>query len=169
MKGRLLANVSNKETEQVFALMSHTLSDCNWLASLGKWLSVRVRTKWLWVRVPLQSLNLQISRLFRSSLTFRQLQSVDSLWNAYVTWKEHTLAYFVHIRIISNIACHKEVVKFNLLFISKFRFNKCLTILIWWSPQKQITLRTQHSDRNTVFWWQILQMMFLLFQVSLIP
>ena len=26
------------------------------MASLAKWLSVRLRTKWLWVRVPLQSL-----------------------------------------------------------------------------------------------------------------
>ena len=51
------------------------------LASLAKWLSVHLRTKWLWVRVLLQSLKLQISRLFRarSCLTFRQLQSVDSL------------------------------------------------------------------------------------------
>ena len=48
------------------------------LASLAKWLSVRLRSKWLWVRVQLQSLKLQISRLFqaRSSLTFRQLESV---------------------------------------------------------------------------------------------
>ena len=40
----------------------------------------------------LQSLNLQILRLLRasSSLTFRQLWSVDSLWNAYVTWQEYT-------------------------------------------------------------------------------
>ena len=47
----------------------------NHLANLPKWLSVRLRTKWLWVRVPLQSLNLQIWRLLRarSSLTFRQL------------------------------------------------------------------------------------------------
>ena len=47
----------------------------NPLAKLAKWLSVRLRTKWLWVRVPLQSLNLQIWRLLRarSSLTFRQL------------------------------------------------------------------------------------------------
>ena len=45
------------------------------LASLVKWLSIRLRTKWLWVRVPLQPLKFQISRLFpaRSSLTFRQL------------------------------------------------------------------------------------------------
>ena len=56
---------------------------------------VRLRTKWFWVRIQLQSLNLQISRLLRarSSLTFRQLQSVDSLWNAYVTRQEHTVGY----------------------------------------------------------------------------
>ena len=38
-------------------------------------------TKWLWVRVQLLSLKLQILRLLqaRSSLTFRQLWSMDSL------------------------------------------------------------------------------------------
>ena len=46
----------------------------NHLASLAKWLSVRLRTKWLWVRIPLLSLKLQIWRLLwaRSFLTFRQ-------------------------------------------------------------------------------------------------
>ena len=45
------------------------------VASLAKWLSVRLRNKWFWVRVQLQSLNLHISRLLqaRGSLTFRQL------------------------------------------------------------------------------------------------
>ena len=67
------------------------LPDCNGTQThnqLAKWLSVRLRTKWLWFWVPSQSLKLQISRLFltRSSVTFRQLLSVDSLWNAYVTW-----------------------------------------------------------------------------------
>ena len=44
------------------------------LAGLAKWLSVRLRTKWLWVRITLLSLKLQIWRLLRarSSLTFRQ-------------------------------------------------------------------------------------------------
>ena len=53
----------------------------NQLAKLAKWVSVRLRIKWLWVRIPLLSLKLQILHLFcaRSSLTFRQLQSVDSL------------------------------------------------------------------------------------------
>ena len=47
----------------------------NHWAILAKWLSIRLRFKCLWFWVPLQSLNLQISRLFwaRSSLTFRQL------------------------------------------------------------------------------------------------
>ena len=35
-------------------------------ASAAKWLSVRLRTMWLWIRIPLQSLKLQISRLFRA-------------------------------------------------------------------------------------------------------
>ena len=49
--------------------------------SLAKWLSGHLRTKWLLVRVPFQSLKLRISCLFqaRSSLTFRQLYSKDSL------------------------------------------------------------------------------------------
>ena len=51
----------------------------NCLASLAKWLTVRWRTKWLWVQVPLESLKFQTLCLFRArrSLTFRQLQSLD--------------------------------------------------------------------------------------------
>ena len=43
--------------------------------SLAKWLSIRLQTKWFWVRVHLQSLKLHVTRLLRarSSLTFRQL------------------------------------------------------------------------------------------------
>ena len=43
------------------------------LVRLAKLLSVRLRSKWLWIWIPLQSLKLQISRLFwvRSFLTFR--------------------------------------------------------------------------------------------------
>ena len=55
---------------------------CKWtlnrlakLASLAKRLSARLRTEWLWVRTPLQSLKLQVLHLFRarSSWIFRQL------------------------------------------------------------------------------------------------
>ena len=42
---------------------------------------------------------LQISWLFRirSFLTFRQLQSVVTLWNVYVTWQEHAVKCTVQI------------------------------------------------------------------------
>ena len=50
-------------------------------------------------KLDVQSFKLQILRLFqaRSSLTFRQLYSIDSLWNAYVTWQEHTLKCTIQI------------------------------------------------------------------------
>ena len=87
-----------------------SLSDCKWtrtqnqlvrkrrlnyfakLASFAKWLIFRLRTNWFWVRIQLQSLKLLISCLVqaRISLTFSQLQSVNSLWNAYATWQKHT-------------------------------------------------------------------------------
>ena len=56
------------------------------LGSLPKWSSVCLRTKWSWLRVPLQSLKLYILALFwtRRFFKFRQLHSVDSLWNTYV-------------------------------------------------------------------------------------
>ena len=41
-----------------------TLNHLAKLISLAKWLSVRFLTKWLWVRIPLQSLKLQMLRLF---------------------------------------------------------------------------------------------------------
>ena len=45
------------------------------LNHLAKWLSVRLRTKCLWVRIPLLPLKLQIWRQFRarSFFTFRQI------------------------------------------------------------------------------------------------
>ena len=69
------------------------------LGQLGQWLGVRLQTKWFGVWVQLQSLKLQILSQFRarSSLTFRLLQSVDSLWNVYVTWGEHTVKCTVPI------------------------------------------------------------------------
>ena len=71
---------SNPQTLIIRMRTLNCLATFNHLASLAKWLSVRLRTTWLWVRISLQSLKLQIWRLLwaRSSLTFRQLQSVAS-------------------------------------------------------------------------------------------
>ena len=60
------------------------------------------------MQVQLQSLKLQISRLLRprSSLTFRQLWSVDSLWSAYVTWQEHTVTpKQIVVKLLTNCLC----------------------------------------------------------------
>ena len=77
-------SISEQSTEPL-ELFSFKLNDSNWTrthnhlvrkrTSLAKWLSVGLQTKWLWIRVQLQSLKFQISRLFRgsSALTFRQL------------------------------------------------------------------------------------------------
>ena len=62
--------------------LNHLAKLAKWLSCVAihrtdkysKWLSVRLQTKWLWVRILLLSLKLQIWRLLlaRSSLTFRQ-------------------------------------------------------------------------------------------------
>ena len=63
------------------------ITQLNHLASLAKWLIARLQTKWLWVRVPWQSLKRKISRLFqaRSSLTFSNyrlwIHSETRMWN----------------------------------------------------------------------------------------
>ena len=89
----------------------------NHLLSLIKWLSVCLRTQWLWVRVLLKSLKLQISCLFRarSSFTFRQLQSVDSLWYILVC---NSPECFLSLRLFIKAWWTKlKVVKISTLFI----------------------------------------------------
>ena len=50
-----------------------TLNNLAKPASVTKRLNIRLRTKWLWVRLPLQSLYLSYLLQARNSLTFRQL------------------------------------------------------------------------------------------------
>ena len=59
------------------------LSDCNItqntaqsFASLAKWLSVRLRTNWLWVRVPLQSLILDIQATVECGFTLKLVRDM---------------------------------------------------------------------------------------------
>ena len=72
----LISNIKSDCNIQSSAPYRQVLTtQLNHLPSLAKWLSVCLRTEWLWVQVLLQSRKLQISRLFRArgSLTFRQL------------------------------------------------------------------------------------------------
>ena len=63
----------------------------------------------MWVWVLLQSLKLQILRLFwvRSSLTFRKRYIVDSLWNAYVTW------YWCKVKCTIEVRTHDKAHSFG--------------------------------------------------------
>ena len=65
---------SNKIRTYNLLVRKRTLNHLAKLASLAKWLSVCLQTKWLWVRILFLSLKLQIGRLLlaMSSLTFRQ-------------------------------------------------------------------------------------------------
>ena len=49
----------------------------NHLASLAKWLSVRLRTKWLWVWGPLQSQKAEAQKEDKPSLTKEYGENVD--------------------------------------------------------------------------------------------
>ena len=42
----------------------------NHLASLAKWLSVRLRIKWMWVRVPLQSVKCTLKPISTAALEY---------------------------------------------------------------------------------------------------
>ena len=79
---------SNEIRTHNHLVRKRTLNHLAKLARLAKWLSVRLQTKSLWIRISLLSLKLQIWRLLRvrSSLIFRQTIECGSLWNSYVTW-----------------------------------------------------------------------------------
>ena len=59
----------------------------NHLASLAKWLSVRLWTKWLWFWVQLQSFKLQISRLPRARSSWHS--GNYRVWSQYETRTWH--------------------------------------------------------------------------------
>ena len=105
---------------------------------LAKWLSIRLRTNWLWVRVPLQSLKLQILRLlwvpwqsgnYRPELCFwlRLLSNLMFHHVNYIKWV--TSKIFQLSAPVSN----KRLI-FNAVVIKDFRFRCCSfsnPLLIW--------------------------------------
>ena len=80
------------------------------MASLAKWLSVRLRTKWLWVQITLLSLKLQIWRLLRarSSLTFRQTRecrfTLKLVHDMIITHSQKSPAYLFQVVAENNTA-----------------------------------------------------------------
>ena len=80
------------------------LNQLSHLISLAKWLSVRLRTEWFWVRVQLQPRNLQISRLLRArnSLTLDKSQIRTLSVYIYFSIKN----YLLSLSIIEYILYH---------------------------------------------------------------
>ena len=118
---------------------------------LNGWVFV-LRTKWLWVWVLLQSLKLQILHLFqaRSSLAFRQLYSVDSLWNLYVTWQEH-IDIIITFSVVSNPYTCYPYNSWKLFFKDHdyVLLGSCLKIPCWkWYSQKNSGYVTDYYIRS---------------------
>ena len=70
----LILSVSNAIRTYNHIVYKRTLNHLAKLANLAKWLSVHLRAKWLWIRIALPSLKIQLWRLLwtRSSSTFKQ-------------------------------------------------------------------------------------------------
>ena len=115
------------------------------VASLAKWLSVRLRTKWLWVRIPLLSLKLQIWRLLRawSSLTFRQTTecrfTLKLIRDMIITYSQTSI--FVIIRRIYHYRFMCNHIKNERYFASFLHFwNLHYTLLSIFQKNKETGL-----------------------------
>ena len=77
--GKHISKTKNIDCNKI---RTHNHLVCRRTLKQAKWLSVHLRSTWLWVRIVLQPFKLPAYPACigsRSSLTFRQLQSVDSL------------------------------------------------------------------------------------------
>ena len=72
-------------------------------------------------------LKLQISCLLRarSSLTFRQLWSVDSFWNTYMTWQEHTVNWLHCSCSFSFPSAQNSLFMFYLIYFCPYFIVHC--------------------------------------------
>ena len=82
---------SNRIRTHNHLIRQRTLNHLTIQASLAKQLSVCLRTKWLWVRIPLLLLKLQIWDPLRagSSLTFRQ--TVECRFTLKLMWHDNNI------------------------------------------------------------------------------
>ena len=122
-----------------------TLSQLAKLASLAKWLSVLLWPKWLWVRVPLQSLNTDaVSKWFidiskKNDCSFIQLDikefypsiNEDVLTNVFQFAKLHTTTDDKDLCLIMH--CMK-----SLLFFWQWNLEKEIKIKLLWFYQGQL-------------------------------
>ena len=86
-----------------------TLNHLAKLASSAKWLSVRLRTKWLWLRFQLPSINLQISRLFQARSSWHSgnyrvwIHSKTRTWHDKNNQPDHLLVHVYDFKLWKEI------------------------------------------------------------------
>ena len=89
------------------SLNLRSLNGCNWTRTHNhlntKRLSVRLRTKWFWVRVQLQSLKLQISRV--SSKEFLDIQVTIECWFTLKRVRDMTRTYSLGSLTLRSSRC----------------------------------------------------------------
>ena len=113
-----------------------TSTTFNHLAKLAKWLSVCVRSEWLWVWIPLLSLKLQIWRLLwvKSFLTFSQ---TIECWFTLKLVRDmiitHSLQYrYFHVGV--NNLLHKTSLFIYWNFFIYVRNTNFFPFVYWWFP-----------------------------------
>ena len=127
----------------------------NHLDSLAKWLSVRLRTKWLWVRVQLQS-------LMTSNILMARNEKELSCFVSDVNFM-HLCCLFIQSRKSWTCSLHEKITKISstdLLCIialkgldsySTIHFHNCIKMhLQGWDPeQNPLSLRQLvYEERN---------------------
>ena len=129
--------------------------------SLPKWLNVPLRTKWLWVRIPLLSLKLQILCLIRarSSLTFRQTIECRFTLKLVHDMIIYTLNCTVLSIYFERFQIHLQTGKH--LFSSRYRDSSLNSFSLQHSrlagcfhSHYHFTLHTQLAVKS-IFWWKL--------------
>ena len=106
------------------------------LGRLAKWLSVGLRIKWLWVRIPLLSLKLQIWRLLRARSSFTSFKaflkskkksgtSLPASFSAWILKKNILLVIFYYL---TKFHC---LVAFTTWGIGQYVYCNYLLTFLW--------------------------------------
>ena len=115
------------------------LSDSNGIRTYNHLnpVSVRLRTKWLWVRIPLLSLKFQIRHLLRarSSSTFRQTIecrfTLKLVRDMIITYSHNLFVYLRNQRVLWNDRClfvRPSVRSFPWLLLISFFLIFCMMV-----------------------------------------
>ena len=96
---------SNEIRTHSHLVRKRTLNHLAKLVSFAKWLSVRLRTMWLWVRNSLLSIKLQTWHLHLLLCTCREFFDIQRNYRVWIHFETRTLH---HNRVIYQELCHQK-------------------------------------------------------------